>query len=241
MSGMTPERLDAILDGRAEPNDDQAREMLALAGALREAAPDAPEALRARVRTLSAQQPLPSRLRRLRDSGWRGRILVAAPALSAVIAVLVAVGVIGNSGGPAGDAGGSQSARVSAVESATDPSAPSGTVTQLAPAADAQTGLQPPAVVRVAPATLAARLTDVRRLVADAGGTLVEATPPPGSTGVLVSMTLPPERRDAVLQQILALGTNDPQAPPTPNAREGFRATSPVTETLEVLLTESPG
>ena len=93
---LTPERLDAILDGQEAASDDDARDMLALAATLREGSPGAPDELRGRGRALGRPSPAEGWLRRLLGTGRRGRILVAAPALGAALAAVIAIGVITN-------------------------------------------------------------------------------------------------------------------------------------------------
>lgn len=239
---MTPERLDALLDGREAATDDAARDMLALAGALREASPGAPDTLRARMRTLP--QPPPGRLGRLRASGWRGGVLVAAPALSAVAAALIAFGVIG--GSPEGQPGGAE--RLSQSRTASEAASPTGTQSfgaAEAPPNAVQGALPTPMVVQVAPATLAARLADLRSLVTAAGGTIVEEVPQPTAPpGVMASLTLPEARRDEVLRAIVALGTGTAAdatvpAPPAPGGRDASGAAGAPTA-VRVLLTEGP-
>lgn len=249
MSGgeMTPERLDAILDGRDAATDDDARDMLALAGALREATPGAPDALRARLRTL--RQPRPGWFVRLRASGWRGRALVAAPALSAVAVAVIAFGVIGGSpqGQPAG-ADSSQAEQLSQSRGTSESAPATGTRLDAAKAApDALSGaLSAPVVVLVAPTTLTARLADVRSLVTAAGGTVAEEVPQPATpAGVVVVLTLPQARRDEVLRAIVALGTDaaaDVTLPALP-APAGDRVRTGAADAptaVRVLLTEGP-
>jgi hypothetical protein len=212
---MTPERLEAILDGREPATDDEARDMLALAGALREAAPGAGPDLRARVRALPQPQPV-GRLRRLFDNGWRGRMLIAAPALSAVVAVVIAVGVIGRSPGDntaVSGAPAASSAEATATSTlSTTPAAPKSATPQSAgfSAADDAHPVAP-ITLRIAPATLEARLAKVRDIVAAAGGTSAavdQGGQPPSS---VVSITVPVERSADVLKAISGLAI-DPSA-----------------------------
>lgn len=242
---MTPERLDAILDGREPPADDTARDMLALAAALREAAPGAGADLRARVRALPQPQPV-GRLRRLLKSGWRGRMLVAAPALSAVIAAVIAVGVINRSPGDEGTGADSSLATQAerqkagpAVPATTPPTA--GASTAAGVAADA---LAAPIPLHVAPATLDARLADVRELVIDAGGTLGDPDRQTAPPGALVSITVPSERSAEVFAAIADLGIEpgvDAFRALVPSQPQGGAAGAPgALTTVRVLLTEGP-
>ncbi len=241
MSEMTPERLDAILDGRDAPTDDEARDMLALAGALREAVPGAGEGLRARVRALPQPQPA-GRPRWLRASGWRGRALIAAPAVFAAIAAVIAIGVIARS--PDGRSGGADSSQADRLSQATIEAAPPSSTAQ--PAATdkpAQTGSLPdPVVVQIAPATITARIADVRRLVAAAGGRVVEEVQQQTTPSVLASITLPGERRAEVLQAVVALGTGTRAAARDFSDESGFGAAAVpgVPTSVRVLLTEGP-
>ncbi len=207
---MTPARLDAILDGREPPTDDEARDMLALAGALREAAPGAGTELRARVRALPERQP--GRLRRLRDSGWRGRMLIAAPALSAAVAVVIAVGMIGHSSGdPSTVAENHATSRAQTLGKTAPTTSTTPSLSAVPPSVEgAATDAGVPATpitLRIAPATLATRIVDIRGLVTAAGGTVELAdqrAQPPSS---VVSITLPAGRSADVLDAIAALGT----------------------------------
>ena len=258
---MTPERLDAILDGRDPANDDEARDMLALAGALREAAPGAGADLRSRVRALPQPQPS-GRLRRLLNSGWRGRMLIAAPALSAIVAV-IAVGVIGGSSdtGPnvaestttaattVTTSEASQLKRSSGAASVFDgPTTPPSATTPSTPSS-ASTGAPaqapaPPITLHVPTATIDARIAEIRRLVTAAQGTVDQTDqsgPPPS---MLLSISLPAERSAAVLKAIANLGTGPGSralATYTEATRDGTDAPAPeALTTLQVLVTEGP-
>lgn len=247
--GLTPERLDAILDGRDPATDDEARDMLALAGALREAVPGATDDLRARVRALP--QPAPGgRLRRLLNSGWRGRTLIAAPALTAVIAAVVAVGVLTRSESQDVAQSGAAHESLTAAQrtSGTTPEnaiAGSAPATSLAPAAPkAATGaadatVTEPIVIRVARSTLVASAARVRTLVGDAGGSVVEEPAPPGQTTPvqLVSISVPSERSADVFAAIAALDT---ATAPAASRFAGPAATSDGVSRVRILLTEAP-
>lgn len=237
---LTPERLDAILDGREAPTDDEARDMLALAGALREGSPGASDELRTRVRALP--QPAPAgRLRRLLGTGRRGRILVAAPALGAVLAAVIAVGVIANDpGGRTDVAGGSGTAELTSES-------PAAAATTSTPALAGAEGSQAdaataPVTVQVPPSTLSAKEAELRRLVADAGGTVAPAEPDrrlSKSDEVVLSVTVPGATRDALFAAIAGLGSDPARtgfaSPPTaaPPSPDG-------TTTVQVRLTETP-
>jgi hypothetical protein len=228
--------------------------MLALAGALREAAPGAGADLRTRVRALPQPQPV-GRLRRLFDNGWRGRMLIAAPALSAIAAVVIAVGVIGGRSGDEGTLAGTPTAsRAEALQkavttpsstSATPPAAPSPAVTDAAAASAADGGLSAPVTLRVASDTLEARIADIRRLVVAAGGTVGLAQPQVAPPAAVVSITLPAERSADVLQAIANLGTG-PRAADwaaylvTPPAASGGAAAAGALTSVRVLVTEGP-
>lgn len=238
---MTPERLDAILDGRAAPTDDEARDMLALAGALREAAPGAGDSLRARVRAL----PRPGPAGRLRSSGWRGRALIAAPALSVVVAAVVAIGVIARS--PDGRSGGSDSSQAQRLGRAAVEAAPptSATPSAASPGSsrDAAGAPSAPVAIQILPATLDARVADVRDLVDAASGTILEETRQPTTPpSVIVSITLPRDRSAEVLRAIVALGTGTgATAGASLDQAEGATGAAPGDLTLvRVVLTEAP-
>ncbi len=242
MSEMTPERLDAILDGRAAPTDDEARDMLALAGALREAVPSAGEGLRERVRALSRPQPT-ERPRWLRASGWRGRILIGAPALSAVIAAVITVGVIARS--PDGQSGGSDALQAERASQTTDETGPLRLAVPptAAPTASGQAAgtRVEPIVVQIPPATLDARVAEVRQLVAAAGGTIVEEPRQTAPPRLLASITLPGQRRAEVLQAIAALGNGARnEASDAVGSSAGDVAGDGDVINVRVLLTEGP-
>lgn len=253
---MTPERLDAILDGREPATDDEAREMLALAGALREAAPGAGPELRARVRALPQPQPV-GRLRRLFSNGWRGRMLIAAPALSAVVAAVIAVGVIRSSSGQertiavAPAASPAETTRTAAItttpstKSATPPAVTSPAIPDAAAATGADGRLSAPITLRVASGTLEARIADIRRLVVEAGGTIGLAQPQGAPPGTVVAITLPAGRGADVLGAIANLGSG-PRSEGwsaylgvTPQ-RPGGAAASGALTSVRVLVTEGP-
>jgi hypothetical protein len=253
---MTPERLDAILDGRQPATDDEAREMLALAGALREAAPGAGPDLRARVRALPQPQPV-GRLRRLFSSGWRGRMLIAAPALSAVAAAVIAVGVIRSSSGDersiavAPTASPAETARTAAITTlpSTNSAPPPAVLSPAIPDAAAATGadgrLSAPITLRVASGTLEARIADIRRLVVEAGGTIGLEQPQVAPPGTVVAITLPVERGADVLKAVANLGSG-PRSEGwsaylgvTPPQAKGAAASGAPTS-VRVLVTEGP-
>lgn len=239
---LTPERLDAILDGREAPTDDDARDMLALAAVLRDGAQGASDELRTRVRTLGQPQA-PGRLHRLLGTGRRGRVLIAAPALGAVLAAVIAIGVVARDPGGRDDVAGEsvtvqRTAPSPAADATASAPAPSGAQESLG--AQAAAGAAPVTVL-VPPTTLSTREAELRRVVADAGGTV---TPTSGATKlsspseVVLSVTVPDAERDAVFAAIAALGSDA-----TREAFAGALATPPTptgTTTVQVRLTETP-
>ena len=253
---MTPERLDAILDGREPATDDEARDMLALAGALREAAPGGGPDLRARVRALPQPQPV-GRLRRLFNSGWRGRMLVAAPVLSAVVAAVIAVGVIGGSSGDEGTIAVTPAASPAeaapraalpttpSITSATPPADTSSAIPDAAVSAGADGRPSAPITLRVTPDTLEARIADIRRLIVEAGGTVGLARPQVTPPSAIISITLPAERSADVLRAVANLGTG-PRSKDwsaylvTPPQAGGAAAASGARTSVRVLVTEGP-
>lgn len=241
---LTPERLDAILDGREPATDDAARDVLALAAALREAAPGAGGALRARVHALPQPEPR-GRVRRLLAGGWRGRLLVAAPALSAVIVAAVAIGVLGQSSG-------SDSARIALEQrdattqpanEAGDAVPPVSAPNAAAKTADTRAALTTaPLVVRVAKDTLTARLADIRRLVQDAGGA-VETSPASPGPAALLTITVPGARSADILRAIVNLGVapeTDALSADADQNRSGAARVQDANAHVAVLLTEAP-
>ena len=209
---LTPERLDAILDGREAAETDAERDMLALAASMKAAAPRANEGLRHRVRALPTPSRRPGRLRRLVRAGRRGRALVAAPALAAAIAAAIAVSVVyDGSGGSDGAGGGDaivsesrqdslQAPRKSAQGGAQDSAAEA--VTGALPAAPSRAPT--PAVIAVPRGRLTTTLEKARVLVTGAGGRLVQEPEPLG--GVRLTITLPPDGRETVLAELARLG-----------------------------------
>lgn len=230
---MTPERLDGILDGSIEATDQADRDLLALAAALREAAPGAPESLREKVAALPATAPTISWWRRLmaRRHGWA---LVGAPVAAGLVAVLIAGGVLFNtdqtgdtsgaaadtalqatSGSSATEAGKSLSADTTSAAQESTPPTSSNAFT------DQRAGQGPP-IVRVPQGSLQERLNDARRIVEDAGGEFVQTERAPDGPGVLVLVTVPVGRGPDVAQQLGALGTSDGPLPV--DADVGIRA-----------------
>ena len=239
---LTPERLDAILDGREPAIDDEARDVLALAAALREAAPGAGAALRARVHALPQPEPR-GRMRRLLARGWRGRLLVAAPALSAVIVAVVAIAVLGQSSDPERIALEQREATTQPGNTAGDAAPPASAPSTAAKAADTGAALATaPLVVRVEEETLAARLADIRRLVEDAGGT-VESSPASPGPAALLAITVPGARSADLLDAIVSLGVA-PQTDALPadadQRRSGAARVRDADAHVDVLLTEAP-
>lgn len=221
MSGddLTPERLDAILNGSEPATEDADRDMLALAGALRGAAPPAGDELRERVRAIAAGTPAEAQAGR-RNPGWRTRALIAGPALATVVAAVVVIVVAGGDSGPGASNLASRESTATApaagavVADSTSP-APTDAL-QVAPAARASVGAGP-VILRVGTNTLERRVADARRIVADAGGTVLatpQATPRPGT---LLTITLPPDQAAGAIAELAALGevaggTLDPAA-----------------------------
>lgn len=224
---ITPERLDALLDGTVQAETDAERDVLALASRLKGAEPRAGAALRGRVRTIAAE---PGRTRRLQR--FRGRwALVAAPAVAAIAAGVIAVGVfsgddknVATSDATAlegfetqTDAQGALGLRSNAPADNAAGAAKSG-ATEAAPSIQAPPVQDGPAgadaaipMLRVTAGTRDARLADIRRIVSDAGGN-VEATAVPGATAWDLVITLPVDAAPAALASIAAFA--DGPAPP---------------------------
>ena len=230
---ITPERLDGLMDGTVTPEDQLDRDMLALAADLRAAAPGASDALRERILALPEPQPV-GRWRRLVSTG-RGRALVAAPALGAIIAAVVTVGVLNRDGGDGAAGGGADASGASAPaaaqkETATQPGA-------LAPpaatrgAGDAsapegrtagETFVNPgPARVVIPPGALAATLEEATRIVTDAGGELQPTTQPTDPPSVLLEITVPEGAAERVAAELAKLGTTSEEI--TVDAGVGMR------------------
>ena len=207
---LTPERLDAILNGSQAPTEDVDREMLALAAELRGATPGAGDELRERVRAIAAQAPELADAHRGKP-GWRSRLLIAGPALATVVAAVVVIAVVGgDSGTKQTDLASTESAVTSTATraGATDATAKSPSEgVQAAPSATPRAALAAgPVILQVDAGTLARRVADARRIVARAGGTVVatpQATAPPGT---LLTITLPSARAAEVIAQLSELG-----------------------------------
>lgn len=206
---LTPERLDAILNGSEPATDDADRDMLALAATLRGAAPPASEDLRARVRATAAEEAAGGGSRR-RGPGWRTRLLIAGPALATVVAAVVVILVVDGGGGT------NPTSLPSLESTATAPAAGTGVADATAPSSDAlkaapstvpQAALSAgPVILRVGPGTLERRVADAQRIVTQAGGTVMatpQATPRPGT---LLTITLPPDHAAAAVAELSALG-----------------------------------
>lgn len=93
---ITPERLDALLDGSATPETESEREMLHLAARMRDGSPRASDALRRRVQTLESRSAAAARprKRRWRPVTSRDWLMIGAPALSALLIAVIGVGVL---------------------------------------------------------------------------------------------------------------------------------------------------
>ncbi len=140
---ITPERLDALLDGSASPETDVERDMLHLAAQMRDEAPRAGNALRERVQALGDQMPRPRPARRWWPASAPGRWRVVVPALSAVAAAIISVGVLTNGGNDNASQDASNAAG-SAVRESRPGAATRDASTPKAPSADEQATTAPP-------------------------------------------------------------------------------------------------
>lgn len=110
--GGDPARLDALLDGRAAPETDDERTMLALASQLRAAEPALPDGLERRIDDLLREEPKPTPRRPQPErrhprgpswwprGGWRRLTLAFGPAAVAAAAIVVLVVQVGGPGSP---------------------------------------------------------------------------------------------------------------------------------------------
>lgn len=207
---LTPERLDAILNGSQPPTEDADREMLALAAELRGSAPGADDELRERVRAIAAQAPERTGARR-GNPGWRTRLLLTAPAVATVVAAIVVIAVVG------GDSGTTHTDLASNSPTVTSTAAGSGVAdssakspseaVQAAPSATPPASLSAgPVIVRVGAGTLARRVADAQRIVARAGGTAVVTPQATVRPGTLLTIKLPPARAAEATAELSALG-----------------------------------
>lgn len=228
MSGdVSPERLDAILDGRAQAETDLEREMLALAARMQSEEPRADQLLRTRVRAIATRPGRAGRVRQLGRS-WRGRALIAGPAVAVAVAVVVAVGVFGDGGGPS--AGQDLALRDGATQTTAateqfdaaksglkqpEGDTAGGALQAVPPAAASRGGADavspeaPGATLRVAAGTRDARLADIRRIVSGAGGR-VDAAPLAGTGSLLLTITLPPDSAAGAIDAVAALAEGTP-------------------------------
>lgn len=205
---LTPERLDAILNGSELATSDAERDMLALAASLRDAAPRAGGDLRDRVRAIAAPAPTGRETRRL-GPGWRTRLLIAGPALATVIAAVVVIAVVG------GDNPATNPANLSSSESA-GASTTTAAATAARSSADAVKGAPSlsavpeakagPVTVLVEPGTLQQRIADARRIVAAAGGSVDVTRQVPAEAGALLTITLASGREAVTLAKLVRLG-----------------------------------
>lgn len=227
---LTPERLDAILNGSEPAESDAERDMLALAASLREGSPRAGDDLRERVRALGSPASVPSRHQRV--PGWRTRFLIAGPAVATVVAAVVVIAVVGR------DDSGTNRTSLSTSQAASVPEAstagvPPSTARAAADTRDAaprsvapQGATAGPVIVRVEPGTLPRHLAEARRIVSAAGGAVAVTRQTTGDPSALLEITLPPDRVSGVLAELMRLG-------------EGRKATvSDAGGALRVLLTE---
>jgi hypothetical protein len=230
---LTPERLDAVLNGSQAPTEDADREMLALAAELRGAAPGAGDELRERVRAIVAQAPERADARR-GNPGWRSRLLLAGPALATLVAAIVVIAVVG------GDSGTKQTDLASSEPTVTSTAARAGVTdsrakapseaVQAAPSATPPAALTAgPVILRVGSGTLARRVADARRIVTRAGGTVAATPQATAQPGTLLTITLPPAHAAEVIAQLSALG----------EVTGGTLATA-AGGSLNLLLTEAP-
>ncbi len=209
---MTPERLDAILDGTAAPDDDEARAMLHLAADLRGAAPGASDDLRRRVLALGEPAGQPAGAPRL--PFWK-RLNVMAPALGAVVAAIVAVGVISTGGGSSGDStvggrgGADESGQFdSAVPPAAAP-APTATLAEPAPGGLARSA-DTPAQITVEAGALDDALAEIETA---AGGPTFITEDARTPTSATVTITVPADRDADVRRALTGIGEwEDPRA-----------------------------
>ena len=226
---LTPERLDAILNGSEPAESDAERDMLALAASLREGSPRADDELRERVRAIT----VPGREMRQRGPGWRTRFLIAGPALATVVAAVVVIAVVGR------DDPGTNRTSLTRESAAFDAAATTTATPPLAakspldtgkavPSSTARGGVTAgPVIVRVEPGTLPRHLADARRIVAAADGAMVVTPQTTGDPSALLTITLPPNRVSGVLSELTLLC----------KGREG--SAIGVDGTVRVLLTES--
>lgn len=230
---LTPERLDAILDGSQAPTEDADRAMLALAAELRGGAPGAEDRLRERVRMIAAQAPEAAGARR-GSPGWRSRLLLAGPALATIAAAIVIIAVVGGDSGTTRTELASSESTVGSTATragATDATAKSSSgAVQATPSASPPAALSAgPVILRVDAGTLALRVADARRIVTGAGGTVVATPQATARPGTLLTVTVPPARAAGVLAQLSKLG-----------AVSGGTLAGAAAGSLSLLLTEGP-
>lgn len=226
---LTPERLDAILNGSEPPTSDAERDMLALAASLRDAAPRASEDLRDRVRAIAEPAATGGETGR-RSPGWRTRLLVAGPAIATVVAAVVVIAVVGGDDPGTNRTSLTRESAGSAGSSAatTTRSATSAAARALSPSTTAPEVSAGPTVVRIEPGTLQQRIADARRIVAAADGTAIVSVQTAAEPSALLTITLPTNRAPGALAKLMRLGN------------VGERAATGPDGTVRLLLTEQP-
>lgn len=198
---LTPERLDALIDG-AEPATDAERDVLHMAAALRSASPRPSDDLKRRVRALGEPaRPAQARPRRR----WN----VLAPALGALAAGIIATTVVVTRSPDASTSPASQDAAAPTAQP-TGTGIADGTVSTFQGEAGGAASQQSRALPTwfVPPGATADIVAQIEEITAAAGGSIAVTD---DDAGKLIAITVDPARRAELSAQIISL-VSDRQA-----------------------------
>jgi hypothetical protein len=244
---LSPERLDALIDGRA-PGGDEEEALAALVSELR-ATDGAPSDLRARVRSIVRPQEV-SGVRRLladlRGTSWTRRAMALAPACVLVVGAVFAVTSIARDGGSDLRSGAAPAATggQAATRDRESPGTPQ-TAVPVPPPPEAMLDqgavAQGALTIRVADrAAVSAAGLRAREIAAEMGGRAVRESyrqRAQGPSTATVTLQVPPERYAGTRAALAAIGTVVDEsadfADPTPSDTSR-------TERLEAPVTPGP-
>lgn len=205
-AGVSPERLAELADG-APPGDAAERELMALMSEVRDLETTAPDALRARVRTIAAGESEPGRVRWWHE-GRRRLLVVAAPVAVGVVALAIAIPAMTGGSGDTAPAGAVSEALQADSAAPAAPEAQADSARAVAPSvAGSPAPGSPTARLRLEVGGAAALTDAVRRARAEVrtlGGTTVSA---PGGAGVRrLVVRVPADRAEEALAALGRLG-----------------------------------
>ncbi len=207
---LTPERLDALIDG-AEPANDDERDVLHLAAALRSGSPRPSDDLKRRVRALGEPPRAVPPRRRLRWS-------VLTPALGALVAAVIATTVVLTRSPNDSTSAATEDAAVPTL-----PATSTGLTGGAAPGATFQSDASATASPRLpgAPTWVVSRgslddvITRIDGLVSAANGSYAVTDE---ESGKLVTITVDPQRRADLTRVVVALVAQRQSKDATPAA-----------------------